>query len=200
MGINSFTWICCKYLNKRCHRVPPVEEPIQVTPMVDEVTDIADAEDPVVDEVLVDGAAQNDDGDSVESIESRPDEAVQDAQVPAAPPAEKEVKLKREVNIKQQVREESYQQEEGGYYEVLTANEYLGVDPAQAKSSLTFWCKCPMPPKGQSGCLAECENRAKRVECDLPLCKAGDQCSNRVRRGLCWVVLIFILYCLGHSK
>lgn len=169
-----------KARGRRKSRVPPVEEPIQVTPMVDEVTDIADAEDPVVDEVLVDGAAQNDDGDAVESIESRPDEAVQDAQVPEAPPAEKEVKLKREVNIKQQVREESYQQEEGGYYEVLTANEYLGVDPAQVKSSLTFWCKCPMPPKGQSGCLAECENRAKRVECDLPLCKAGDQCSNRV--------------------
>eukprot|EP00092_Neocalanus_flemingeri_P041191 GFUD01044851.1.p1 GENE.GFUD01044851.1~~GFUD01044851.1.p1 ORF type:complete len:723 (+),score=194.21 GFUD01044851.1:60-2228(+) len=88
----------------------------------------------------------------------------------------KEVKMKKEV--KQQIREEPHSQDEE-YYEVLTVNEYLGLDPASVKSSLTFWCKCPMPPKGQSGCLAECENRAKRVECDVPLCKAGEQCGNR---------------------
>ena len=85
--------------------------------------------------------------------------------------------MKREV--KQQIREESSQQDDS-YYEILASNEYLDIDPAAVKSSLTFWCKCSMPPKGQSGCLSnQCENRAKRVECDLPLCKAGDQCSNR---------------------
>ena len=101
------------------------------------------------------------------------------SEVELAPPAvQKEINLKREV--KQQIREESMNQQEEGYYEVLSANEYLGIDPVSVKSSLTHWCKCPMPPKGQSGCLAECENRVKKVECDLPLCKAGDQCSNRV--------------------
>ena len=85
--------------------------------------------------------------------------------------------LKREV--KQQIREEPSQQDDN-YYEILASNEYVGIDPGTVKSSVTFWCKCSMPPKGQSGCLTDqCENRAKRGECDLPLCKAGDQCSNR---------------------
>ena len=81
--------------------------------------------------------------------------------------------------MKQQIREEPTSQE-AEYYEVLESNEYLGVDPNILKSALTFWCKCPQPPKGQSGCLTECENRAKRVECDSPLCNARDQCSTRV--------------------
>jgi hypothetical protein len=131
------------------------DAPVQVTPMEDEV--VAEANGDVTDDTAVVAEATTNESESAL--------------------VEKEVNLKREV--KQQVREEPMQQEEG-YYEVLTANEYLGIDPANVKSSLTFWCKCPLPPKGQSGCLAGCENRAKRVECDLPLCKAGDQCSNRV--------------------
>ena len=120
---------------------------------------------------------ENVDDDTAEVVAEKSGSAPTEVE-PAPPAVEKEVNLKREV--KQQIREESMSQQEEGYYEVLSANEYLGIDPATVKSSLTHWCKCPMPPKGQSGCLAECENRVKKVECDLPLCKAGEQCSNRV--------------------
>jgi len=81
----------------------------------------------------------------------------------------------------QQILEEPANSVDNSFYEVLTVNEYVDLDKEGLKSTVKFWCKCPMPPKGQSGCtIVTCENRAKKVECDLPLCKAGDQCSNRV--------------------
>ena len=85
-------------------------------------------------------------------------------------------------------------QEDG--YEVLASNEYTGVDPRSDKyelSSYIFqlhirtnrwsvfreagesWCKCPPPDgKGELGCQGEeCDNRARRVECDLMLCRCA---------------------------
>ena len=65
-------------------------------------------------------------------------------------------------------------------YEIISSNEYYGVDPMSVKAKEDSWCSCPAPgDKGQLGCLDECDNRAKRIECDLMLCKAGDQCNNR---------------------
>jgi len=148
--------------------------PVQVTPVVEEKVN-----DEVIDEF-------DDDNLRVENIPTNMDieDEVNNSEfsakkVPAYnnQQSAKDQGLKREV--KQQIREESSPQDDS-YYEILASNEYLDIDPASVKSSLTFWCKCSMPPKGQSGCLTDqCENRAKRVECDLPLCKAGDQCSNR---------------------
>ena len=90
-------------------------------------------------------------------------------------------------NSEARIKKEKFQQSKDGvsrqdvdFYELLSSNEYVDIDQVSLKSSVTFWCKCPLPPKGQSGCAFECENRSKRVECELPLCKAGDQCSNRV--------------------
>ena len=98
-----------------------------------------------------------------------------------------ELKNSSVLNSEAPIKKEKFQQSKDGvssqdvdFYELLPTNEYVDIDPASLKSSVTFWCKCPLPPKGQNGCVSDCENRSKRVECELPLCKAGDQCSNRV--------------------
>jgi len=148
--------------------------PVQVTPVVpetgSEVTDEEvygnnfNLEDEILNEKITDG------GQNV----SNPSNQMSG---PEQKQPSRETVLKGEV--KQQLREESSQQD-AAYYEILTSNEYIDIDPAAVKSSVTFWCKCTMPPKGKSACFDEqCENKMKRVECDLPLCKAGDQCSNR---------------------
>ena len=66
-------------------------------------------------------------------------------------------------------------------YEILSTNEFYGVDPMSLKAAEESWCSCGPVDDGQGvlGCVVDCDNRSKRVECDTMLCKAGDQCSNR---------------------
>ena len=64
-------------------------------------------------------------------------------------------------------------------YEILLSNEFYGVDPMELKANEESWCSCAPPTKGELGCQENCDNRAKRIECDIMLCKAGDQCGNR---------------------
>ena len=65
-------------------------------------------------------------------------------------------------------------------YEILLSNEFYGVDPMELKAKEESWCSCAPPTgKGELGCQEGCDNRSKRIECDIMLCKAGDQCGNR---------------------
>ena len=65
-------------------------------------------------------------------------------------------------------------------YEILSSNEFHGVDPMSIKAKEDSWCSCPAPEaNGEIVCLQNCDNRAKKVECDMMLCRAGEQCGNR---------------------
>jgi len=83
------------------------------------------------------------------------------------------------------VKQEPGQISDGGElsdsdYEILTVNEYYGVDPETFKTSQDSWCSCHPPEgPGEIGCLDNCENRDKRTECSLMLCRVGDLCGNR---------------------
>jgi len=70
--------------------------------------------------------------------------------------------------------------QEDSNYEILSTNEFHGVDPISIKAKEDSWCSCQAPDtKGEIVCLENCENRAKRVECSVMLCRAGEQCGNR---------------------
>ena len=70
--------------------------------------------------------------------------------------------------------------QEDSSYEILSTNEFHGVDPISIKAKDDSWCSCQAPEaKGEIVCLENCENRAKRVECSVMLCRAGEQCGNR---------------------
>ena len=70
--------------------------------------------------------------------------------------------------------------QEDSNYEILSTNDFHGVDPAAIKAKEDSWCSCQAPEgKGEIVCLQNCDNRAKRIECSVMLCKAGEQCGNR---------------------
>ena len=41
-------------------------------------------------------------------------------------------------------------------------------------------CQCLPVDEGEEGCLEDCENRARRVECRQEYCRAGEGCQNMV--------------------
>ena len=60
--------------------------------------------------------------------------------------------------------------QEDSNYEILSTNEFHGVDPAAIKAKEDSWCSCQAPEgKGEIVCLQNCDNRAKRVECSVML-------------------------------
>jgi len=70
--------------------------------------------------------------------------------------------------------------QEDSTYEILSTNEFHGVDPVAIKAKEDSWCSCQAPEgKGEIVCLQNCDNRAKRIECSVMLCRAGEQCGNR---------------------
>lgn len=84
------------------------------------------------------------------------------------------------LTVKQEPQLAGGEDQEDSNYEILSANEFHGVDPISIKAKEDSWCSCQAPEgKGEIVCLQSCENRAKRVECSVMLCRAGEQCGNR---------------------
>merc|ERR1719339_155412 len=76
------------------------------------------------------------------------------------------------------------QKKEEEDYEYLTRNVFPGnirpedLGTGNDEEAAGVWCKCLPVDEGEEGCLEDCENRARRVECRQEYCRAGEGCQN----------------------
>merc|ERR1719339_39903 len=79
---------------------------------------------------------------------------------------------------------QEFQKKEEEDYEYLTRNVFPGnirpenLGTGNDEEAAGVWCKCLPVDEGEEGCLEDCENRARRVECRQEYCRAGEGCQN----------------------